>query len=108
MDQKQVITFSSPGEKKVQDTYIMLAVCFYINSLFSTPEVLDNYTHYPPIHHQSFGNVGLCLALFCKLQSIASALQLHVLAEVEAITFCKSMTAFAQWSESLFECQNFL
>lgn len=87
---------------------MMLDVCFYINSLLSTPKVFDNYTHYLPIHHQSFGNVGLCLALSCKLQSIASALHLHVLAEVEAITFCKSRTALAQWIQSLFECQNFL
>lgn len=93
---------------KVQGTSMMLDVCFYLTSLYSSPKVFDDYTHYLPTHHQSFSNVGLCLVLFCKPQLTASTLYLYALTGVEAITFCKSGIAFTQWSKSLFECQNFI
>lgn len=56
MGKKKVITFSRPGEKIVQDTYMVLDVCFYINSSSSTPKVFGDYTRYLPINQQSFGN----------------------------------------------------
>lgn len=95
-------TVQSRG-KKVQDTSMMLDACFYLTSLYSSPKVFDDYRHHLPTHHQSFSNVGLCLVLFCKLQSIVSALYLYASAGVEAITFCKSGMAFTQCSKSLFE-----